>query len=100
MLTSDFTPGPGGVMTAEAGVITGELTLRTEVSEAGAVTLRVQYKGADEWYAVAGGATQLPAPVDATMAGAVHQLALGILSRGGPVPPGSEGWTPYTSGDR
>ncbi len=85
-------------MTAEAGVITGELTLRTEVSEAGAVALKIQYKGAEEWYAVAGGAGTLPAPVDPAVAGAVHQLGLGILSRGGPVPPGSEGWTPYTAG--
>ncbi|MGH3645614.1 MAG: hypothetical protein ACRDTM_00300 [Micromonosporaceae bacterium] len=96
MLTSDFTPGPGGVMTAEVGVITGELTLRTEVSEAGAVSLQIQYKGAEEWYAVAGGTAELPAPVDPAIVGAVHQLVLGVLSRGGPVPPGSEGWTPYT----
>jgi hypothetical protein len=91
--TSDFTPGPGGVMTDDVGVVTGELTLRTEVSDAGAVTLRVQYKGADEWYAVAGGEGTLPGPKAAE---AVHNLVLSVLSRGGPVPPGSEGWTPET----
>ena len=91
--TSDFTPGPGGVMTAEVGVVTGELTLRTEVSDAGGVTLRVQYKGADEWYTVAGGEGALPG---AEAAEAVHNLVLSVLSRGGPVPPGSGGWTPET----
>ncbi|MQA27884.1 MAG: hypothetical protein GEU94_21060 [Micromonosporaceae bacterium] len=92
--TSDFTPGPGGVMTAEVGVVTGDLTLRTEVSDTGALTLRVQYQGADEWYAVAGGEGSLPDPA---AAGAVHQLMVSVLSRGGPVPPGSEGWTPETA---
>lgn len=92
--TSDFTPGPGGVMTAEVGVITGELTLRTEVSDTGTVTLRVQYREADEWYDVAGGQTGLPAPVAEPVAAAVHRLALGVLTRGGAVPPGSAGWTP------
>lgn len=91
--TSDFTPGPGGVMTAEVGVITGDLTLRTEVSDAGAVMLRVQYTGADEWYTGAGGEGALPG---AEAAEAVHNLLLSVLSRGGPVPPGSEGWTPET----
>lgn len=83
-------------MTVEAGVITGELTLRTEVSDAGEVTLAIQYKGAAEWYAVAGGTVSLPAPVDPAVVGAVHQLVLGVLSRGGAVPPESAGWTPYT----
>ncbi len=78
--TSDFTPGPGGVMTAEVGVITGDLTLRTEVTAGGSLTLRVQYTGAEEWYAVAGGQAALPADV---------------LTRGGAVPPDSAGWTPY-----
>lgn len=92
--TSDFTPGPGGVMTAEVGVVTGELTLRTEVTDTGSVTLRIQYKGADEWYEVAGGQTTLPAPVAEPVAEAMHRLILGVLTRGGAVPPGSEGWTP------
>jgi hypothetical protein len=92
--TSDFTPGPGGVMTAEVGVVTGELTLCTEVTDTGSVTLRIQYKGADEWYEVAGGQTILPAPVAEPVAEAMHRLILGVLTRGGAVPPGSEGWTP------
>ncbi|MGH3728288.1 MAG: hypothetical protein ACRDTU_06000 [Micromonosporaceae bacterium] len=101
MLThsSDFTVGPGGVMTPEVGVVTGELTLRTEVSDSGAVTLKIQYKGAEEWYAVAGGEITLPtaAATDPAAVEAIHRLVLGVLERGGAVPPGSEGWTPQTA---
>jgi hypothetical protein len=96
--TSDFTPGPGGVMTAEVGVVTGELTLRTEIADTGTVTLHVQYKDADEWYEVTGGQAALPAPVQEPVGAAVHRLVLGVLTRGGAVPPGSEGWTPQTGG--
>jgi len=51
--TTDITAGPGGVMTDEVGVITGDLTLRAEYAD-GTVTVRVQYKDADEWYTVSG----------------------------------------------
>jgi len=61
--TTDITPGPGGVMTVEVGVVTGPLTLRTELADSGDVTLRVQYKDADEWY------------------DAVHVVAVGLLNR-------------------
>ncbi|GLH97732.1 hypothetical protein Pa4123_30070 [Phytohabitans aurantiacus] len=75
--TSDITAGPGGVMTDEVGVVTGELTLRTELSE-GQVTLRVQYKDADEWYAVTGGRATLKDEADLA---AVHAIAVGLLNR-------------------
>jgi F0F1-type ATP synthase epsilon subunit len=75
--TSDITAGPGGVMTDEVGVVTGELTLRTELSE-GQVTLRVQYKDADEWYAVTGGRATLKDEADLA---AVHTIAVGLLNR-------------------
>lgn len=48
-MTKDIIAPPGGVMTDEVGVVTGELTLATEVEGDRVVTLRVQYKGADEW---------------------------------------------------
>ncbi|GGM64335.1 hypothetical protein GCM10011608_57140 [Micromonospora sonchi] len=75
--TTDIVPGPGGVMTDEVGVVTGELTLRTEFAD-GQVTLRVQYKDADEWYVVTGGRAPLsdPAGLDA-----VHTVAVGLLNR-------------------
>jgi hypothetical protein len=65
-------------MTDEAGVITGHLTLRTELDDAGKVTLRVQYKDADEWYAVTGGQSTLADPRDLD---AVHTIAVGLLNR-------------------
>jgi hypothetical protein len=75
--TTDITPGPGGVMTDEVGVVTGELTLRTEL-DAGQVVLRVQYKDADEWYVVTGGRAPLADPADVA---AVHAIAVGLLHR-------------------
>jgi hypothetical protein len=74
---ADITAGPGGVMTDEVGVVTGELTLRSELSD-GQVTLRVQYKDADEWYVVTGGHATLKDPADLD---AVHTLAVALLHR-------------------
>jgi hypothetical protein len=76
--TTDITPGPGGVMTDEVGVVTGPLTLRTEVDAKGAVVLRVQYKDAAEWYGVTGGRAHLADPADIE---AVHAVAVGLLNR-------------------
>ncbi|MGW5556173.1 hypothetical protein ACWER9_02980 [Micromonospora sp. NPDC003944] len=75
--TTDIVPGPGGVMTDEVGVVTGDLTLRTEYAD-GKVTLRVQYKDADEWYVVTGTAVTL---ADAAGLDAVHGVAVGLLNR-------------------
>jgi hypothetical protein len=76
--TTDITAGPGGVMTDEVGVVTGTLTLRTELDADRASRLRVQYKDADEWYTVTGGHCQLAAVEDLD---AVHNLAVGLLNR-------------------
>ncbi|NJC72828.1 hypothetical protein HC031_24365 [Planosporangium thailandense] len=65
-------------MTDEVGVVTGDLTLRSELDDAGAVTLRVQYKDAAEWYAVTGGKAKLAAPADLD---AVHGIAVALLNR-------------------
>jgi hypothetical protein len=75
--SSDIVPGPGGVMTNEVGVITGELTLRTEYA-AGKVTVHVQYKDADEWYVVTGGKAKL---ADVADLDAVHSIVVGLLNR-------------------
>jgi hypothetical protein len=75
--SSDLTPGPGGVMTDEVGVVTGELTLRSELA-GDQLTLRVQYKEADEWYVVTGGKATLKDPADLE---AVHKIVVGILNR-------------------
>jgi hypothetical protein len=90
--TSDIVTGQGGVFTEEVGVITGELTIRTELggpppagaesasaeSASGQVTVRVQYKDADEWYVVRGGHATLHDPADLA---AVHGIVTGILNR-------------------
>ncbi len=76
--TTEFTAGQGGVMTDEVGVITGDVTLRTEVDDDGALVLRVQYTGAEEWYTVTGGRCTLTDPGDAEP---VHQLVAGVLRR-------------------
>jgi hypothetical protein len=76
--TTDITAGPGGVMTAEVGVVTGELTLRTEVSDSGEATVHVQYKGADEWYTVQGATARLADKHDLD---AVHTIAVALLNR-------------------
>ncbi|MEV4623415.1 hypothetical protein AB0J74_32500 [Asanoa sp. NPDC049573] len=74
---SDLTAGPGGVMTDEVGVITGDLTLRSELT-GGNVILKIQYKDAAEWYAVTGGKASLKDPADLD---AVHSIALALLHR-------------------
>lgn len=60
-------------MTDEVGVVTGELTLKTEVDGTDAVVL-VQYREAEEWYTVA--RVSLTDPADA-----VHNLAVILLNR-------------------
>lgn len=80
---SHFTPGPGGVMTDEVGVVTGELTLETALTGAGTddtVRLRVQYRDAAEWYTVTGGCFELDQPARAED---LHQAAVELLSKGG-----------------
>ncbi|WP_424216731.1 hypothetical protein ACN20G_31930 (plasmid) [Streptomyces sp. BI20] len=42
--------GPGGAMTEEVGVITGDVTVRTVRSPRGQVAHLIQYTDADEWY--------------------------------------------------
>lgn len=75
--STDITAGPGGVMTNEVGVITGDLTLRTDFAD-GKVTVHVQYKDADEWYVVTGGKAKL---ADAADLDAVHSIVVGLLNR-------------------
>ncbi len=76
--TADIRPGPGGVMTDEVGVVTGDLTLRTELDDAGAVVVRVQYRQAAEWYTVTGAKAKLADPRDLDT---VHAIAVALLHR-------------------
>jgi hypothetical protein len=75
--TADIVTGPGGVMTDEAGVVTGELELETSFAD-GQVALRTRYRDADEWYAVTGARATLK---NASDLDAVHAIALALLNR-------------------
>ncbi|SDT83387.1 hypothetical protein SAMN05216371_8210 [Streptomyces sp. TLI_053] len=77
--TTGIPAGPGGVMTTEVGVITGDLTLRT-VWDGCQALFTVQYDGADEWYTVEG--SPVPAPT-AAVADAAHRAMTAAVRRGG-----------------
>jgi hypothetical protein len=76
-LVADVTAGPGGVMTDEVGVITGVLTLRTELNN-GSALLRVRYKDAEEWYTITDSKVPLKNPADLA---ALHHLAVALINR-------------------
>ncbi|GAA2469456.1 hypothetical protein ACFPFX_25835 [Streptomyces mauvecolor] len=48
------TAGPGGAMTDEVGVITGDLTVHTTRLPNNLVGVQVQYTGTEEWYTLTG----------------------------------------------
>jgi hypothetical protein len=65
-------------MTVEVGVITGRLTVRTTVDDRGDVAVHVQYKEADEWYAVRHAHAHLANHADIE---AAHALVVALLDR-------------------
>ena len=75
-----FRPGPGGVLTDEAGVVTGELTLHTEVAPDGRAMLSVADPSGEDWYTVTGGYYLLD---DVRRAEDLHTAAVALLSTGG-----------------
>ena len=77
-LTSTFTATPDGVLTAEAGVITGALELRSARAEDGTTHLTIRYAGAAEWYHLPGAPYHLHDPRDLET---VHRLLVAVLSR-------------------
>ncbi|MFF4867109.1 hypothetical protein ACWCRF_27550 [Streptomyces sp. NPDC002405] len=52
--------GPGGAMTDEVGVITGELTVTTSLLPDGRAGIAIQYTDADEWYTLTGSPVPVP----------------------------------------
>ncbi len=76
--SSPIVPGPGGVMTDDVGVVTGELELRTTCTATGELSVTVRYAGADEWYTVTGADATLHDPADTQ---AVHDILVGVLHR-------------------
>ncbi|WP_407552197.1 hypothetical protein QOM21_20980 [Streptomyces sp. Pv4-95] len=72
------TAGPGGAMTDEVGVITGDLTLSTVLGPDGLATVHIQYTGAEEWYTLTGS----PAPVEPGGLETLHAAALHAVRQG------------------
>ncbi|WP_420078702.1 hypothetical protein ACN6AT_05450 [Streptomyces sp. JL4002] len=74
--------GPGGVLTAEAGSLAGELTVRT-TWDAEQAHVAVQYVGASTWCTLVGS----PVPcLSSEAARSVHQCAVEAVRTGGSVP--------------
>ena len=71
--------GPGGAMTDEVGVVTGELTVATTRLADGKAQILIQYAGAEEWYTLTGS----PAPLPSDGLKALHQDVLERVRRGG-----------------
>ncbi|MGN5381780.1 hypothetical protein BIV25_35295 [Streptomyces sp. MUSC 14] len=74
------TAGPGGALTDEAGVLTGDLTVATILrSDGHSARVAVQPLGSDNWYTLSGS----PAPVPTGQLAAYHRDLLGRIRRGG-----------------
>ncbi len=81
---STFTSTAGGVMTDEAGAITGELELLCR-PEAGRLRVEVRYAGTDEWYTVSGGPVRVQDDENET-----RDRLLEHLTTAGPMVDGNE----------
>ncbi|MDW4911117.1 hypothetical protein RB628_38870 [Streptomyces sp. ADMS] len=80
-IVSTVKAGPGGAMTDEVGVITGDLTIATRLLADGCAHIAVQYTDADEWYTLTG--SPLPAPAPAQGLAALHEEILERVRHGG-----------------
>ncbi len=80
---SAFTSTTGGVMTEEAGAVTGELDLLCRPGPEG-LHVAVRYAGADDWYTVSG------SPVRAGGEDETSERVLRHLRTPGPVVDGNE----------
>ncbi|KEG44392.1 hypothetical protein ACFY83_34735 [Streptomyces althioticus] len=72
--------GPGGAMTDEVGVITGDLTVATSLQPDGRAGVAVQYTDADEWYTLTGSPAPLPHPDGLRQ---LHDTVLKAIKAGG-----------------
>ena len=78
----------GGLMTDEAGTVSGDLEIATRVA-AEHLDVSVRYAGADEWYTVTGSPISLDAASHYTPADLQEHL-VSHLTRPGPVVNGNE----------
>ncbi len=83
-LRSTFTSTAGGVMTEEAGALTGELELLCR-PEASGLHVSVRYAGTEDWYTVSGSPIRTRGDEDET-----REQLLKRLSTPGPVVSGNE----------
>ncbi|MFF4582559.1 hypothetical protein [Streptomyces sp. NPDC001389] len=83
--TSWTTPGVfaghGGVLTEQAGALSGELTVHTEWQE-GRAHVAVGYGDGEEWYALAGSPVACRDPQSSRL---IHQSAVEAVRAGGAV---------------
>ncbi len=88
---STLTSTTGGVMTKEAGAVTGDLEISTR-AEGVSLSVCVRYAGAEEWYTVEGSPISLSdnAPPSPNELGELHQRILGHLTSPGRVVDGNE----------
>ena len=92
-LNSTFVSTAGGVMTEEAGAITGELELLTGVtSDGGGIEVMVRYAGAQDLYTVSGSPVHaVSKPPDQEVEHrAAHERILETLTTPGRVESGNE----------
>ena len=80
-IRSTFASTTGGVMTKEAGAVTGDLEISTR-AEGEALGVSVRYAGAEEWYTVEGSPISLSstAPPSPDELRELHQRVLAHLS--------------------
>jgi hypothetical protein len=76
----------GGVMTDEAGAVTGVLEIATRL-DAEKLYVSVRYAGAEEWYTVTGSPVSLGERFSLTD---LHELVVSHLTSPGPVVDGNE----------
>jgi hypothetical protein len=77
----------GGVMTDEAGAVTGDLEISTRLLDAGLLDVHVRYAGAEEWYTVTGSPVS---PGDRYPTADLHERMVEYLTTPGPVVGGNE----------
>lgn len=90
-IRSNFASTTGGVMTREAGAVTGDLEISTR-AEVDALGVFVRYSGAEEWYTVEGSPISLAdkAPPSPNELRELHQRVLDHLRSPGRVVDGNE----------
>jgi hypothetical protein len=90
-IRSTFASSTGGVMTKEAGAVTGDLEISTR-AEGVSLGVSVRYTGAEEWYTVEGSPISLSnkTPLSPDELSELHRRVLGRLISPGRVVDGNE----------